>query len=43
MRDMITGGFGDSRMSKTTELNPDMTIVSTGYDELTKKLNGGLN
>lgn len=33
--------YGDSKMSKTNELNSSMSINSTGNDELTKKLKGG--
>lgn len=33
--------YGDSKMSKTNELNASMSINSTGNDELTSKLKGG--
>lgn len=33
--------YGDSKMSKTNELNSSMSINSTSNDELTNKLKGG--
>lgn len=33
--------YGDSKMSKTNELNSSMTINATSNDELTNKLKGG--
>lgn len=37
----MTSDYGDSKMSKTNELNSNMSINSTGNDELTGKLKGG--
>lgn len=34
--------YGDNKMSKTNELNASMSINSTGNDELTNKLKGGI-
>ena len=37
----MTSDYGDNKMSKTNELNSNMSINSTGYDDLTSKLKGG--
>lgn len=37
----MTSDYGDNKMSKTNELNSNMSINSTGYDDLTDKLKGG--
>lgn len=43
MRDMMPSSFSDSKLSKATELNSSMSVASTGNDELTNKLRGGVN
>ena len=45
MKDFLTGTNGDSKLSKITELSPEMTISSQGPDEYTRKIKniGGNN
>lgn len=42
MHDMVSGSFGEAKMDKSLQLNPGMSILNTGIDELTSKLRGGL-
>ena len=44
-KDFLTGTNGDSKLSKTSELTPDMTIRAQGADEYTRKIKniGGTN
>lgn len=37
----MTSDYGDNKMSKTNELNSNMSINSTENDSLTDKLKGG--
>lgn len=37
----MTSDYGDNKISKTNELNSNMSINSTGNDDLTGKLKGG--
>lgn len=39
----MKSSFGDSKADKSKELNSSMTITSTASDELTNKLQGGIN
>ena len=45
MKEFLTGTNGDSKLSKTTELTPDMSISAQGADEYTRKIKniGGTN
>ena len=45
MKDFLAGTNGDSKLSKTSELTPDMTISAQGADEYTRKIKniGGTN
>ena len=45
MKDFLTGTNGDSKLSKASELTPDMTISAQGADEYTRKIKniGGNN
>lgn len=45
MKDFLTGTNGDSKLSKTSELTPEMTISAQGADEYTRKIKniGGTN
>lgn len=45
MKDFLTGTNGDSKLSKTSELTPDMSISAQGADEYTRKIKniGGNN
>ena len=45
MKEFLTGTNGDSKLSKTTELTPDMSISALGADEYTRKIKniGGTN
>lgn len=45
MKEFITGTNGDSKLSKTAELSPDMSISAQGADEYTRKIKniGGTN
>ena len=44
-KDFLTGTNGDSKLSKTSELTPDMSISAQGADEYTRKIKniGGNN
>ena len=44
-KDFLTGTNGDSKLSKTAELTPDMSISAQGADEYTRKIKniGGNN
>ena len=45
MKDFLTGTNGDSKLSKTAELMPEMSISAQGADEYTRKIKniGGNN
>lgn len=45
MKDFLTGTNGDSKLSKTAELTPEMSIMAQGADEYTRKIKniGGTN
>lgn len=43
MKDFMTSNYGDSKLSKKVELNSEMTITSSGIDELTSHLRSSLN
>lgn len=45
MKDFLAGTNGDSKLSKTAELTPEMTINAQGADEYTRKIKniGGSN
>ena len=45
MKDFLAGTNGDTKLSKTAELTPDMTISAQGADEYTRKIKniGGTN
>lgn len=45
MKDFLAGTNGDSKLSKTAELTPDMSISAQGADEYTRKIKniGGTN
>lgn len=45
MKDFLTGTNGDSKLSKTAELTPEMSISAQGADEYTRKIKniGGTN
>lgn len=45
MKDFLAGTNGDSKLSKTSELTPEMTISAQGADEYTRKIKniGGTN
>ena len=45
IKDFLTGTNGDSKLSKTAELTPDMSISAQGADEYTRKIKniGGTN
>ena len=42
-KSFMKSSFGDSKADKSKELNSSMSITSTANDELTNKLQGGLN
>ena len=44
-KDFLTGTNGDSKLSKTSELTPDMSISAQSADEYTRKIKniGGNN
>ena len=45
IKDFLTGTNGDSKLSKTSELTPEMSISAQGADEYTRKIKniGGNN
>lgn len=45
IKDFLTGTNGDSKLSKTAELTPEMSISAQGADEYTRKIKniGGNN
>ena len=45
MKEFLSGTNGDSKLSKTSELTPDMSISAQGADEYTRKIKniGGTN
>lgn len=45
MKDFLTGTNGDTKLSKTAELTPEMSISAQGADEYTRKIKniGGTN
>ena len=45
MKDFLTGTNGDAKLSKTSELTPDMSISAQSADEYTRKIKniGGNN
>ena len=45
MKEFLTGTNGDSKLSKTSELTPDMSISAQAADEYTRKIKniGGNN
>ena len=45
MKEFLSGTNGDSKLSKTSELTPDMSISAQGADEYTRKIKniGGNN
>ena len=45
MKDFLTPTNGDSKLSKTSELTPEMSISAQGADEYTRKIKniGGTN
>ena len=45
MKEFLTGTNGDSKLSKTSELTPEMSISAQGADEYTRKIKniGGTN
>lgn len=45
MKEFLGGTNGDSKLSKQSELTPDMTISAQGADEYTRKIKniGGTN
>ena len=45
MKEFLTGTNGDSKLSKTAELTPDMSISAQSADEYTRKIKniGGNN
>lgn len=45
MKEFLTGTNGDSKLSKTAELTPEMSISAQGADEYTRKIKnlGGTN
>lgn len=45
MKEFLTGTNGDAKLSKTSELTPEMTISAQGADEYTRKIKniGGNN
>lgn len=45
MKDFLAATNGDSKLSKTAELTPEMTINAQGADEYTRKIKniGGSN
>lgn len=45
MKDFLSGTNGDSKLSKTSELTPEMSISAQGADEYTRKIKniGGTN
>lgn len=45
MKEFLTGTNGDSKLSKTSELTPDMSISAQSADEYTRKIKniGGTN
>lgn len=45
MKDFLTGTNGDSKLSKTSELTPEMSISAQSADEYTRKIKniGGNN
>ena len=45
MKEFLSGTNGDSKLSKTSELTPEMSISAQGADEYTRKIKniGGTN
>lgn len=45
MKEFLAGTNGDSKLSKTSELTPEMSISAQGADEYTRKIKniGGNN
>lgn len=45
MKDFLTGTNGDAKLSKITELTPEMSISNQAADEYTRKIKniGGTN
>ena len=45
MKEFLAGTNGDSKLSKTAELTPEMSISAQGADEYTRKIKniGGTN
>lgn len=45
IKDFLAGTNGDSKLSKTSELTPEMSISAQGADEYTRKIKniGGTN
>lgn len=43
MRDMMGSNYGDGKANKATELNSSMSIRGGSNDDLTNKLQGGVN
>ena len=45
MKEFLSGTNGDSKLSKTSELTPEMSISAQGADEYTRKIKniGGNN
>lgn len=45
MKEFLSGTNGDSKLSKTAELTPEMSISAQGADEYTRKIKniGGSN
>lgn len=45
MKEFLAGTNGDSKLSKTAELTPEMSISAQGADEYTRKIKniGGSN
>lgn len=42
-KSFMKSSYGDSKADKSSELNSSMSITSTSNDELTNKLQGGIN
>ena len=45
IKEFLTGSNGDTKLSKTSELTPEMSISAQGADEYTRKIKniGGNN
>lgn len=43
MRNMMSSSYGDQKANKSTELNSSMSIKGGSNDDLTNKLQGGVN